>query len=180
MRKERFEQAQADALFLYDKAHIVLTETEKKNIEVADFALGDFERTGICIVTYVNTELCCAKEMVLLPGQTCPEHIHRATDTGFMGKEETFRCRYGKVYLYVDGEPTLNTAAKPPVGDEKYYTAARQIVLIPGDQYTLQPNTWHWFQAGPEGAVISEFSTQSRDELDIFADPRIIRLPAVE
>jgi D-lyxose ketol-isomerase len=33
----------------------------------------------------------------------------------------------------------------------------------------------HWFQAGPEGAVISEFSTQSRDEADVFTDPRIVR-----
>jgi D-lyxose ketol-isomerase len=28
--------------------------------------------------------------------------------------------------------------------------------------------------------VVSEFSTTSRDELDIFTDPRIRRLPEVE
>lgn len=34
----------------------------------------DLERTGLQLVTYVNTERCCAKEMVLFAGQTCPEH----------------------------------------------------------------------------------------------------------
>ena len=29
--------------------------------------------------------------------------------------------------------------------------------------------------AGPEGAVVSEFSTRSRDESDVFTDPRIVR-----
>jgi len=38
----------------------------------------------------------------------------------------------------------------------------------------------HWFQAGPEGAIISEFSTQSHDETDIFTDPDIIRVPDKE
>ena len=37
------------------------------------------------------------------------------------------------------------------------------------------PDTLHWFQAGPEGAIVSEFSTQSRDELDVFSDPLIVR-----
>lgn len=27
-------------------------------------------------------------------------------EKNYPGKEETFRCRYGTVYLYVDGEPT--------------------------------------------------------------------------
>lgn len=49
----------------------------------------------------------------------------------------------------------------------------REISLNPGEQYTLAPNTLHWFQAGKEGAVVSEFSTNSSDELDIFTDPDI-------
>ncbi|HBP37292.1 MAG TPA: D-lyxose/D-mannose family sugar isomerase, partial [Clostridiales bacterium] len=60
---------------------------------------------------------------------------------------------------------------------ETGYTVFHQIVLNPGEQYTLQPDTLHWFQAGPDGAVVSEFSTTSHDEGDIFTDPRIRRLP---
>jgi D-lyxose ketol-isomerase len=33
----------------------------------------------------------------------------------------------------------------------------------------------HWFQAGPEGAVVSEFSSASDDESDIFTNPNILR-----
>lgn len=37
------------------------------------------------------------------------------------------------------------------------------------------PNTLHWFKAGAEEAVASEFSTGSTDETDVFTDKRIIR-----
>ena len=42
------------------------------------------------------------------------------------------------------------------------------------------PNTPHWFQAGNEGAIVSEFSTNSHDESDIFTDVRIMRIPEIE
>ncbi len=54
-----------------------------------------------------------------------------------------------------------------------------EIALRPGEQYTIPPKTLHWFQAGPEGAVVSEFSTASRDELDEFSDPDVRRTPVV-
>ena len=155
----------------YKKSNIIITEEEKNRIEVADFGLNDLYNTGLQIITYVNTERCCAKEMVLFPHQTCPEHIHPPIN-GMEGKEETFRCRYGKVYLYIDGEETPNRAVQPPEGT---YTVFHQIELNPGEQYTLYPNTKHWFKAGSEGAVISEFSTKSRDDADIFTDERIVR-----
>jgi D-lyxose ketol-isomerase len=79
------------------------------------------------------------------------------------------------VYLYVPGEPTPNPKAAPPAGSEQHYTVWHEIVLRPGEQYTLLPDILHWFQAGPEGAVVSEFSTRSRDESDVFTDPRIER-----
>ena len=55
-----------------------------------------------------------------------------------------------------------------------------EIVLNPGEQYTIMPETWHWFQAGDEGAVISEFSTRSTDETDSFTDERFVRAPKIE
>jgi len=177
--KSQLENARKRALEYFQKANIVLTEEEKENIEVADFGLGDLENTGLQLVTYVNTERCCAKELVLFPGQTCPEHRHPPVE-GEPGKEETFRCRWGTVYLYVPGEETKNPHCKPPKAAPGAYTVFHEIVLKPGDQYTLYPNTLHWFQAGPEGAIVSEFSTRSRDEADIFSDPNIKRIPEVE
>lgn len=179
MKYEKFCEMSQKALGYFEKSGIVLTDKEKENIEVADFGLNDVERTGLELIVYVNTERVCAKELVLTPFQTCPEHRHPAVN-GESGKEETFRCRYGKVYLYVEGEPTENRKAIPPEGDEKYYTVFHEIVLSPGEQYTLSPDTLHWFQAGEEGAVVSEFSTRSRDESDIFTDDRIKRIPVIE
>ena len=172
------EQAKQSALELFQKAGIVLTKEERESIEIADCGLDDFQRTGISILTYINNELYCAKEMALLPGQTCPEHAHRPLDNGYRGKQETFRCRYGIVCLHVEGDATAGAQAAPPAGDEAWYTARREIVLRPGEQFTILPDTLHWFQAGPEGAVVSEFSTSSHDEYDRFTDPRIVRVPA--
>ena len=56
---------------------IVLTNKEKENLEVADFGLNDIKNIGLQIVTYINTNKVCAKEMVLFPFQTCPEHVHK-------------------------------------------------------------------------------------------------------
>lgn len=179
MNRETYRAARARTLEYFDKAAIALTREERENVEVADFGLNDLERTGLQLVTYLNTERCCSKELVLFPHQTCPEHRHPAV-AGGPGKEETFRCRWGKVFVYVPGEPAARPACQPPKGDEKYYTAFHEVTLLPGEQYTLKPDTLHWFQAGSEGCVVSEFSTTSRDESDIFTDPRIKRLPVVE
>jgi D-lyxose ketol-isomerase len=140
--------------------------------------LNEVEKTGLQLIVYVNTDRVCAKELVLTPGQTCPEHRHPNTRRE-LGKEETFRCRYGKVYLYVEGEKTENPKCKSPKGSEAYYTVWNEIALNPGEQYTLYSNILHWFQAGDEGAVVSEFSTSSTDEQDIFTDPRIKRIPVI-
>lgn len=179
MKHEEYERIRKKVLEMFEKANIVLTDEEKERIEVADFGLGKIEETGLQLITYVNTDRVCAKELVLFPHQTCPEHKHppREFDDG---KEETFRCRYGKVYLYVEGEKTSNPKCKPPAGDEQYYTVFHEIELLPGQQYTIPPNTLHWFQAGEEGAIVSEFSTKSTDESDIFTDPRIKRIPEIE
>jgi D-lyxose ketol-isomerase len=147
-------EARERAAAMLADAGIVLTPAEREAIEIADFGLGDLERYGLQIVVYVNTERVCAKELVLFPGQTCPEHRHPPVD-GEPGKEETFRVRRGSVRLWVDG--------------------AGEVVLQPGEQQTITPDTLHWFEAGPEGAIVSEFSTRSRDEVDVFTDPRIVR-----
>src|SRR5689334_16776931 len=114
------DQWQARAKEYLDRAGLVLTPAEQKDIEIADLGLGEFEQTGLAVVVYINTERVCAKELVLLPGQTCPQHLHPPVN-GQPGKEETFRCRMGEVYLYVSGEPTPNPKARPPKGREHTY-----------------------------------------------------------
>jgi D-lyxose ketol-isomerase len=147
-------EARERAAAMLERAGIVLTPAERDGIEVADFGLGRLEEIGLQLVVYVNTERVCAKELVLFPEQVCPEHRHPPIGTD-PGKEETFRCRLGTVHLHVAGR--------------------REIVLSPGEQFTIQPDTLHWFQAGADGAVVSVFSTRSRDEFDVFSDPLIVR-----
>jgi len=175
MTRKEIENARKKAATYLEKAKIVLTPAEKKNMEVADFHLGELERTGLEIVVYVNTDRCCAKELILFPHQTCPEHRH-PTKGSVLGKEETFRCRWGVVYLYVPGKKAAKPACKAPGGKDHAYTVWHEVVLKPGQQYTLAPDTLHWFQAGPQGAIVSEFSTKSTDENDIFTDKEIQRV----
>jgi D-lyxose ketol-isomerase len=145
--------AQVYAVEELEAAGIALTASERDAIEVADFGLSRLREQGLMLLVYVNTDRYCAKELVLYPHQECPEHRHPPFD-GTPGKEETFRCRRGAVTLRIDG---------------------RELVLQPGDQLTIPPNTLHSFRAGPEGAVVSEFSSTSRDELDVFTDPNVRR-----
>jgi D-lyxose ketol-isomerase len=148
-------EARERAAAMLAEAGIVLTPVERDQIEVVDFGLGNLKKIGLQLVVYVNTERVCAKELVLFPHQTCPEHRHPPVGDD-PGKEETFRCRTGRVHLHVDG-------------------VEEEIVLRAGDQYTIPPDTLHWFRAGDQGAIVSEFSTRSRDETDVFTDPAIER-----
>jgi len=177
--QSEYKSALERATLMLERAGIAITSEEQKRLEIADFGLGQLEQTGLEVLTYVNTERVCAKEIVMFPHQTCPEHWH-PTKASKLGKEETFRCRWGTVYLYVPGESTPNPACKPPAGSEDHYSARHEIVLKPGDQYSLYPDTLHWFQAGSEGAIVSEFSTRSTDDEDRFTDPRIKRIPEVQ
>jgi D-lyxose ketol-isomerase len=147
-------EARERAAAMLADAGIVLTRRERDELEVADFGLDELERTGLQLVTYINTERVCAKELVLFPHQLCPEHRHPPVGDD-PGKEETFRCRTGSVLLWVDGHG--------------------KIELHPGEQFTIPPDTLHWFRAGADGAIVSEFSTRSRDESDVFSDPKIVR-----
>lgn len=180
MKLEDVRIVRKEALEFLSKAGIVLTEEEKRNIEVADFGLNDLRNIGLEVVTYINNDIYCAKELVLFPGQTCPEHRHPPLSDTNPGKRETFRCRIGEVYLYVEGEPTEYIKATIPEKYKEYFTVRHEIVLKPGEQHTISSDTLHWFQAGSEGCVVSEFSSTSTDEEDIWTDPNLKRIPVIE
>jgi len=177
LTKSQVEEARRKAVEMLKKAGIVITKEEKQNMEVTDFGLGDLYIFGLQIVVYVNNERYCAKELILFPRQICPEHRHPPFDT-YPGKQETFRCRWGEVYLYVPGPPIKRPKAIIPKRRE-YFTVWHEVVLKPGEQYTIPPNTLHWFQAGDEGAIVSEFSSWSVDEKDIFTDPEVKRIAVI-
>ena len=176
MKRSEMKKIQQRVSANFKDAGIALTPEEEANIEVADFGLNQIDTIGLELVVYVNNDRYCGKEMVLFPNQACPEHMH-PTINGKPGKRETFRCRKGEVYLYIDGTPTKDIKGNPP---NEYFKVRHEIILRPGEQATMQPNTLHWFQAGPDGAIVSEFSSPSSDESDVFTDPNIKRIPEIE
>ncbi len=179
MNEQEIQRARIVAAAQLESAGIVLSPEEKAGIEIADFGLGEFSRIGLALVVYVNNGRYCAKELVLQPGQICPEHRHppARSHPANPGKQETFRVRRGCVCLYVPGLEAPAEAETIALAETGAFTVFRRIVLAPGEQYTLEPDTLHWFQAGPEGAVVSEFSSASDDSSDVFTNPRIRRLP---
>lgn len=176
LSRAHVEMARQQAAAMLRDNGVILTPEEEATIEIADFGLGELDRQGLQLVTYVNNERYCAKELVLFPHQTCPQHRHPPIN-GRPGKQETFRCRYGLVFLYVEGDASPHPTCLPPCGSREAYTVRHEIRLGPGEQYTILPDTWHWFQAGDDGAIVSEFSSTSTDEADIFLDPRVVRTP---
>ena len=133
--QEEHEEARAYTVAALEATGVVLTDHERGAVEVADFGLGRLRETGLQLLVYVNAARHCAKELVLYPGQTCAEHRHPPFD-GTPGKEETFRCRRGTVYLYVEGDPTPGPACTPPPG---VYTVFHEVALRPGEQHTIPP-----------------------------------------
>src|SRR5438477_7716889 len=152
LTRSTVQQLQRRTAKVLTQVGIALTPEEREQIEVVELGLGEVEHTGLQIVVYINNDRYCAKELVLFSRQTCPEHKHPPIGND-PGKMETFRCRWGKVWLYVEGEPTRDYKAQVPASSEAYYTVFHEIELHPGDQYTIQPNTLHWFQANDEGAI---------------------------
>ena len=180
MKIEQAEKLRERTYHMLQNAGIVITPRERENIEIADFGLNDIGNIGLQLVVYENNDRYCAKELVMFSRQICPEHRHPPLNERNIGKRETFRCRWGEVYLYLEGEVTPHPKAKVPEKYRKYLNVWKEIVLQPGEQFTLPPDTRHWFQAGDQGAIVSEFSSASSDETDIFTDPAIKRLPVID
>jgi len=172
--RTEYENARKRAAEMLDRARVIARQDEIAGIEVADLGLGELERIGLQILTIVNTDIVGVKVLVSFPRQTFAEHRHPPLGE-YPGKEETFRCQWGELRLYVQGPKTPNLASRPPAHRARFYTAEHEIILHPGDQYTVPPNTWHWFQAGPEGAVVWSFSPKTTDVQDEFAAPDVVR-----
>jgi D-lyxose ketol-isomerase len=144
MNQKEFAKAQADVKKALKDAGIVIPKGAE--IEIVDFGLNEYDKTGLGIYLKVNEPEYCSKWMVLKPGQTCANHKHK-------NKKETFFVIKGIVDLRI--------------GD-------KLIKLKPGNSYTLRKNTNHTFTS-KKGAVIEEVSTHDENADSYFTDKRIIR-----
>ncbi|NOY10339.1 MAG: D-lyxose/D-mannose family sugar isomerase, partial [Spirochaetes bacterium] len=154
---------------------------EFKNIEVADLGLGELNNTGLQILTLYSSSLIGIKLLISRPFQFFPQHRHPPSKDGaYPGKTEIFRGQQGTMCLYVPGEPPENPRVSPPEHRKQYCSIWHEVVLTPGEQYVSLPNTWHWFMAGSEGAVVFSFSTKAMDSEDQFLDPQVKRKTIIE
>ena len=174
----QFAEARRRAAALIERAGILARPDELARIEVVDLGLGELEETGLQILTLVSTGEIGVKVLALLPNQIFSQHKHPPLGD-YPGKEETFRCQWGEVYLYTEGPATPNPVAHPPAHRRQTYTVWQETILRPGEQVTSPPDTFHWFQAGPEGAVVWSFSSRPTDVQDVFTDPDVRRVTEV-
>ncbi len=91
------------------------------------------------------------------------------------GKAETFDIIYGDGSFFLPGEETKCPRYSIPKSQYQYVENKHEIYLKASEQLKLPPNTPHSARAGPRGMVAIEYSMPSRDEADIFTDPRIKR-----
>ena len=178
LTRAELEDAQARAAAALADAGIVLTEAERRGIEVADFGLSDLEHYGLELVDVrehrarlrEGARALPAPELPRAPASAVRRHARQGGDVPLSPRPGLPLHR---------GRAAAEPACRPTARASGAYTVWHEIVLDPGEQHTIPPGTLHWFQAGPEGAVVSEFSTESRDELDIFTDPEIGRATVV-
>lgn len=169
---EKVQEYKNNVLEAFAEAGLIFTKEEINNpgkfqlIEYYD----RFEEVGIAMLTVTNEPRYCGRFLYFFPGQSCIEHWHPQVD-GKPGKEETFRVLKGTIYAYEEGPETLRIKAAIPKGLERFYIVKNETVLNAGDQIVLGKEAKHWFQAGLEGAVCVEFSTQAIDDRDRGNDP---------
>jgi D-lyxose ketol-isomerase len=107
-------EARAYAVEQLESMEVVLNDAERAGVEVTDFGLGRLHEVGLQLVVYVNTERHCAKELVLYPWQTCPEHLHPPFE-GTQGKERASRAPAGRcLHGRARARPTPGRAVHDP------------------------------------------------------------------
>ena len=106
--------------------------------------------------------------MVLFPGQTCPEHRHAPVEQlNYPGREEPSAAGTGWcTYMWTGIRQRI--PRRSHLTEASCNTVRHEIVLHPGEQYTMHPNTRHWFQAGPDGAVVSRIQHQEPGRIRYF------------
>ena len=118
----------------------------KVDLEVSHhYGIDLFPQYGITMATIVNREY-CKKLIMILPGQTHPEQLHKV-------KEETFHVLHGDVWVNIDGQ-------------EKQITR--------GDVVVIERGMKHSFGSGT-GAVIEEISSAHWGEDSFYTDPKIMQ-----
>jgi D-lyxose ketol-isomerase len=146
-----------------------------KKLFVSDFGLGRFTDAGLGVIVWHGDEKYnySGLDAFLLPGQIIPEHWHEKV-RDIPAKMEAWLVRSGEVYAYAEGAPTPNMKAKLADADAANITVKCERTLGVGEIAGIShPLEKHWMQAGPQGAIFTEFSTYHTGEAVKFTDPKV-------
>jgi D-lyxose ketol-isomerase len=160
--------------FLKQRGYPV-NETIAKKLFVTDFGLGRFTDVGLGVIVWHGDEKYnySGLDAYLLPGQLIPEHWHvKVRD--IPEKMEVWLVRSGEIYTYAEGAPTPNMRAKLTDTDAAHITVKSERILRVGEIAGIsRPLEKHWMQAGPQGAIFTEFSTFHTGEAVKFTDVKV-------
>jgi len=149
----------------------------EKNLYVTDCALGRFAEVGMGCFVFIDDKPgnYAAIEVVLLPNQQIPEHWHEPIEAEKIApKMESWYVRYGSTFVYGEGEPVREPAAKVNPADKPFLTVWHETILKPGEVTGVtRPLAKHWQQAGPQGVVLTEVATYHSGAAVRFTNPKI-------
>ncbi|HRJ73365.1 MAG TPA: cupin domain-containing protein, partial [Terrimicrobiaceae bacterium] len=109
------------------------------------YGVENFFTTGAVLLNCVNRKY-CKKLVVLLPGQSHPEHWHKI-------KEETFHVQHGEMTMDLDGE-------------SRTYRAGELILVPRGAKHSF---------ATTEGVIFEEISSTHRKSDSFYSDESIMQ-----
>ena len=160
--------------FLKQRGYPV-NEIIAQKIFVTDFGLGRFTDVGMGAIVWHSDEKYnyAGLDAYLLPGQIIPEHWHvKVRD--IPEKMEVWLVRSGEIYTYAEGAPTPNMRAKLKDAEAANITVKTERILGVGEIAGIShPLEKHWMQAGPLGAIFTEFSTFHTGEAVKFTDVKV-------
>jgi len=173
----KFDEAAAKAVYIdfLKESGYPINDAIIGKIWVSDFNLGRFTKAGLGGIIWWGDEKnnFSSLDAFLLPGQIIPEHWHEAVDT-IPAKMEAWLVRHGEIYGYAEGEATPKIVAVLDPAEAASVTVRKENIMKVGDVAGItHPLEKHWMQAGPDGAVFSEFSTYHAGKAVKFTDSKI-------
>jgi hypothetical protein len=169
------EKAREAYFDMFARFHYPISDKLRKDMWIADFALGDFAHVGMAGIFWVNRQdyNYFGHEIYLLPGQMIPEHKHVATDKG-PAKMESWQPRRGMIYTFGEGEPTPGLLVKVPESQRKLIKSQHCTPLAIDELADLnRREAWHFMVAGPEGALVTEYATFHDGDGLRFTNPKV-------
>lgn len=158
--------------------------------DITDFGLGDFEKTGLFLITLRNGNQKQAEKypkpyaeklMVVRENQVTPMHFH------WSKMEDIINCGGGnlmiKLYNSTEDEALADTDIEVSIDGVRHVFPAGHVVrLTPGQSITLTQGLYHrfWGEEGKGTVLVAEVSMCNDDAADNRFYDEVGRFPEIE